>query len=170
MLTSFQVLFAGTIKHKQAVGLWDQPQPELWPQGFSPSKCCFISVFPFLPEIKISLLLQFLWENEIPCRDFFFLWPFFPEALQAQRVWAMTVLPLLAALPLVIALSFPLFILPENRMEFTPPALLHNSTFVHRTQSFTFIKCAQTEMRSACCVSIPWLTMRGAGCFHKCPK
>lgn len=70
----------------------------------------------------------------------------------------------------LIVLSFQLFILPENRMEFTPPAPKHNSAFVWGIQSFTFIKCAETKMRSACCVRIPWLAMRGAGCFRKRPK
>lgn len=70
----------------------------------------------------------------------------------------------------LIALSFQLFILPENRMEFTPPAPKHNSTLVPGIQSFTFIKCAETEMRSACCARIPWLMMRGVGCFCKRPK
>lgn len=70
----------------------------------------------------------------------------------------------------LIVLSFQLFILPENCTEFTPPALKHNSAFVEGIQSFTFIKCAETKMRSACCARIPWLAMRGAACFLKRPK
>lgn len=146
------------------------PSQSYGPRVSLPPSAALLAYFLFYQRSRLAFCCNFCGKMKFLVRIFFFPWPFFPEALQAQRVRAMTVLPLLAALPLVIALSFPLFILLENRMEFTPPALLHNSTFVHRTQSFTFIKCAQTEMRSACCVSIPWLTMRGAGCFHKCPK
>lgn len=83
----------------------------------------------------------------------------------------MTIAPLpLRCRSALMVLSFQLFILPENCTEFTPPALKHNSSFVQGIQSFTFIKCVETKMRNACCVRIPWLVMRGAGCFRKRPK
>ena len=176
MLTLFQVLFAGTIKHRRAVWLWDWSQPKLWLWGCSHtgsefSKCHFISLFPLLLWFKISFFI-FFWNLcvRIKFLSGTFLWPFFPKA-PSPECSGVTVSPppLLRRYPLIV-LSFQLFILPENRMEFAPPALKHNSAFVQGIQSFTFMKCAETEMRSACCVRIPWLTMRGDGCFCKRPK
>lgn len=92
MLTLFQVLFAGTIKHRRAVQLWDWPQPKLWLWGCPYtgrefSKSCFISVFPLLPWIKISLFFFFFWNLcvKINFLGRIFLWPFFPEAPKPKK-------------------------------------------------------------------------------------